>query len=103
MLKEKERIFENAFSLAGEIKRKAEEILGECEVYITGSFAEGRHNLSSDLDILIVSERIPERFSFDWYADFVKSLTDNSWINIHPVNRQKFKEVGRYYGKIIEV
>ncbi len=103
MLKEKEELFENALAVAEDIKRKAEKILGECDVYIAGSFAEGRHNLSSDLDILIVSGRIPEKFSFEWYADFVKRLTDNSWINIHPVNRHKFREVRRHYGKIIEV
>ena len=103
MLKEKERLFENAFSVAEEIKKKAQKILGECEVYITGSFTEGRHNFSSDLDILIVSDRIPQKFDFEWYASFVKSLTDNSRINIHPVNRKMFLRNRKLYGEVIEV
>ncbi|WP_307772164.1 MULTISPECIES: nucleotidyltransferase domain-containing protein [Archaeoglobus] len=43
------------------MKEKARKILGDCEVFIVGSFARGEHTLSSDLDILIVSSKIPEK------------------------------------------
>jgi len=37
------------------IARAGEEILGECEVYVFGSVAEGRAVGGSDVDVLIVS------------------------------------------------
>ncbi len=69
--------------IAAEVKERAEKILGNCEVFIVGSYARGEYTLSSDLDILIVSDRIPERFSFKWYVELVRSLTDDERVNIH--------------------
>jgi len=39
----------------------AKSILGQCEVYVFGSVVKGLNVGSSDVDILIVSDNIPER------------------------------------------
>ncbi|AKG91674.1 Nucleotidyltransferase domain [Geoglobus ahangari] len=103
MLRKNEDFFRNAKRIAAEIKERAEKILGDCEVFIVGSYARGEHTLSSDLDILIVSDRIPERFSFEWYVEFVRTLTDDDRINIHPVCRKKFRDVEKAYTPRIRV
>lgn len=38
------------------VKRIAKETDADCRVYLFGSVARGRHNVASDIDILIVSE-----------------------------------------------
>lgn len=103
MLRENEDFFRNAKRIAAEVRERAEKILGDCEVFIVGSYARGEHTLSSDLDILIVSDRIPERFSFEWYAGFVKALTDDDRVNIHPVCKKRFGDVEKAYTPRIRV
>jgi len=39
----------------------AKEILGSCEVYVFGSVAEGENTGGSDVDILVVCDKLPER------------------------------------------
>jgi len=41
------------------IAEAAEEIDGDAEVYLFGSAAEGRHLLSSDIDVLVVTDKSP--------------------------------------------
>ena len=65
MLDKNVEFFRNAFRLAKEVKERARKIFDDCEVFIVGSFARGEHTLSSDLDVLIVSEKIPEKFDFN--------------------------------------
>ncbi|MBC7110529.1 MAG: nucleotidyltransferase domain-containing protein [Archaeoglobi archaeon] len=102
-LKKNRELFERAEKIASEIKKKAKGIFEDAEVYITGSYARGEHTLSSDLDILIVSERIPEKFSFEFYRDAVIKLTDDPRVNIHLVNRRKFAELKKLYSPLIPV
>lgn len=44
------------------IAEAAEKVLGLCEVYVFGSVVEGRVTGGSDVDILIVAERLPGDF-----------------------------------------
>ncbi len=44
------------------IARAAVEVLGPCEVYVFGSVVEGRVTGASDVDILIVADRLPGDF-----------------------------------------
>lgn len=96
ILKKNRELFDRAFEIAAKIKSRAEKIF-RCEVYIVGSFAKNNHTLSSDLDILIVSDEIPEKLEFEWYSKIVKTLTDDTRVNIHLWNRKKFREVEKLY------
>lgn len=58
---------------------------------MVGSYAKGTYTLPSDLDILVVSDNIPEKLNFEWYKNTVKELTDDYRINIHLLNKKKFK------------
>ncbi len=103
LLEKNREFFEKAIEIAAKIGRKAEELFGSCEVYVVGSYARGEYKLSSDLDILIVSDRIPKKYNFDWYFSVVKKLTDDYRINIHLLNGKRFKEVERIYSPRIRI
>jgi len=45
------------------IAKAAGEVLGLCEVYVFGSVVEGRVTGGSDVDVLIVADRLPKNFS----------------------------------------
>jgi len=61
------------------------------------------HTLSSDLDVLIVSSKVPEKINFEEYCSIVNFLTEDSRINIHLINREKFGEMRKYYEPMIGV
>jgi len=48
------------------IAEAAEEVLGECEVYVFGSVAEDRATGGSDVDVLIVSVNTPRTNGGRW-------------------------------------
>ncbi len=102
-LERNRELFENAMEVAREIARKARALFGDCEVYIVGSYARGEHRLSSDLDVLIVSNHVPHRMDFEWYAGIVKKLTDDHRINIHLVSKKKFAELEKLYSPRIRI
>ena len=97
ILKKNKDLFEKAEEVARNIKRKAKELFEDSEVYIVGSYARGDFTLSSDLDILIVSDKIPEKLDFEWYCAVVKKLTDDNRVNVHLINKRKFMELERLY------
>ncbi|ADC65578.1 DNA polymerase beta domain protein region [Ferroglobus placidus DSM 10642] len=103
VLKKNRELFEKADEIAREVKERAKKLFDDCEVYIVGSYAKKEFTLSSDLDILIVSSKIPEKFSFEWYSEIVKSLTDDNRINIHLVSRKKFDNLKSLYRPRIPV
>ncbi len=103
LLEKNKEFFERVDEIAKDIARRAKEIFGSCDVYVVGSYARKEHKLSSDLDILIVSDRIPRKYSFDWYSIIVKKLTDDYRINIHLLNEKRFKEVEGVYSPRIKI
>ena len=44
------------------IAKAAEDVLGSCEVYVFGSVVEGRVTGGSDVDVLIVADRLSRSF-----------------------------------------
>lgn len=102
-LRENEDFFARAFEFAKEVKNRALEIFEDCEVFIVGSFARGEHKLNSDLDLLIVSEKIPNKLKFEDYCRVVKLLTDDDRINIHLLSKKRFEEMKRFYEPRIKV
>ncbi len=103
LLEENEKIFKEALNIAKNIAVKARELFEDCEVYIVGSFARKEYTLSSDLDILIVSNTIPEKIDFEWYYRIVKNLVDDYRINIHLLNKEKFRKLRKSYSPMIKV
>ncbi len=103
ILRRNEEFFRRAENIAREIKKRASEVLGDCKVYIVGSYARGEHTLSSDLDVLIVSDAVPERYSFEWYASIVRTLTDDPRVNVHLLNPKRFGELMTLYRPMKEV
>lgn len=51
---------------ASRIAGAAERLLGECEVYVFGSVAEGRETGGSDVDVLIICGGLPGRTLERW-------------------------------------
>jgi predicted nucleotidyltransferase len=102
-LEKNKEFFSRINDIAKEIEKKAKEIFEDAEVYITGSYARGEHTLSSDLDILIVSEEIPEKFTFEWYRDVIFRLTDDLRVNVHLLNRRKLSKLKKLYSPMIPV
>lgn len=60
MVREESRYRRDPQKLARAVKRVAEHILGEVRVYLFGSVAEGKDTPSSDIDIMVISSRVPE-------------------------------------------
>ena len=103
ILEKNREFFEKAFKIAKDISEKAKKMFEDCEVFIIGSFARGEHKLSSDLDILIVLDKIPDKIDFEFYSRIVKTLTDDPRVNIHLLNKRRFKEVDKIYSPRIKV
>lgn len=103
ILEKNREFFKEAFEIAKDIAEKAKKMFKDCEVFIIGSFARGDHKLSSDLDILIVSDEIPDKIDFEFYSRIVKALTDDPRVNIHLLNRRRLKEVDKIYSPRIKV
>ena len=103
LLEKNKELFENATNIAKEIAIKARELFKDCEVYIIGSYAKKNHTLSSDLDILITSTKIPEKINFQWYCEVVKTLTKDHRINIHLLNKKKLKNYKKIYTPMIKI
>jgi predicted nucleotidyltransferase len=62
--KRKERYFKNWRFYLKRIKREAKKILGKkTKVFLFGSFVKGNFRPESDIDVLIVSENLPENFN----------------------------------------
>lgn len=48
------------------IAEAAKRVLGDCEVYVFGSIVEEKATGGSDVDILIVSDKIPDKLGERW-------------------------------------
>uniref|UniRef100_A0A7V4KCT0 Nucleotidyltransferase domain-containing protein n=1 Tax=Fervidobacterium pennivorans TaxID=93466 RepID=A0A7V4KCT0_FERPE len=81
MLEKNREYFERAFDITKYIAEKAKKF-EECEVFIAGSFARGEHKHSSDLDILIFSDKIQDEIDLEFYSKTFKTLTGDPRVNI---------------------
>ncbi len=92
---------------AKRIANAARNILGDCEVYVFGSVVEGRATGGSDVDILIIADRLPRRIldrcaikvrieeeaGLPWYHPF----------EIHLVDRREASWYMRYIRKKVKI
>jgi len=58
--KKKQKYFKNYIRYAKIISQRAKRILNDAEVIIFGSIVKGNYSIESDIDILIISKKIPE-------------------------------------------
>ncbi len=91
------KIFEDLEENLGKVKSMVLELDPQAEVYLFGSVAEGRHTLSSDIDILIITEKNP----WELRAQLLKrGITDPYELHIHP---PKMLETYRRRGRLIKL
>jgi predicted nucleotidyltransferase len=56
----RKKYLDNYMSYVKIIKEKAKKLLNDAEVYVFGSIVRGNYNPMSDVDVMIVSEKIPD-------------------------------------------
>jgi len=99
---ERENFFENYIDYALKIKKEAEKILKDAEVIIFGSIVKGNwHPLKSDIDILIISDNLPDNWDKRRIIkNKIKSvLPSSSPFQIHLATK---KEYENFYKKFIK-
>ncbi|MGC8976595.1 MAG: nucleotidyltransferase domain-containing protein [Candidatus Ratteibacteria bacterium] len=99
---EREKFFENYKDYVLIIKRKAEKILKDVKIIVFGSIVKGNwHPLLSDIDILIISDEIPDDLEKRRIIKHkIKSiLPPFNPFQIHLATR---KEYENYYKKFIK-
>ncbi len=81
--------------------------LGDVEVYVFGSVAEGRWHGGSDVDVLVVSDRLPERLGerYRLWAEVWESLDLplHHPFEIHLVNRREAGFYRRHIRRMVRV
>ena len=89
------------------IAEAAENILGDCEVYVFGSIVENRATGGSDVDILIVSDKVPlrakERWKIKAEIEEIAGLPLYHPYEIHLVNKREAKWYMKHIKKKILV
>lgn len=89
------------------IAEAAKETLGSCEVYVFGSVAEGENTGGSDVDILIVCDKLPKRTKER--GKLKAKIEENTGLplyhpfEIHLVNRHEAEWYFRHCGKVIKI
>jgi len=83
-------IFSNLEKWLGTIHETVKEIDPKAEAYLFGSVAEKRHNLSSDIDILITTEHKPEEIITKLWKRGIKNPFEIHVIK--PSELQKYKQ-----------
>lgn len=58
IFEEKRKYFENYVDYCKQIKKISEELLGSCRVLVFGSVVKGSWSGLSDIDVLIISEKL---------------------------------------------
>lgn len=98
----KKKYFERVDYYAQKIKEKAIEILGQStRVFVFGSVAKGCWGPGSDIDILIVSDKLSQDWQENrWIRTKIKSKVDPfAPFQIHLARPEEFKE---WYQKFIK-
>ena len=90
VVNDEKKYFENYIDYAKKIKEIAEREVGGVKVMVFGSVVEGRATPKSDIDILIVSDRIPKDIRSRIRTKILKEIGLFSPFEIHIVNRKEF-------------
>jgi predicted nucleotidyltransferase len=88
------------------IKEAATEILKYAKFYVFGSFARGDYKVYfSDIDVLIVSDKISERMQerAEIKVEIIKRANANYIFQIHLVNSKEFEFYKKFVDKLLEI
>ncbi len=85
------------------IKEIAERYLKNPEVYVFGSFAENEHVLSSDIDVLIVSERVSPNDRVRIISDVYREFGYEHPFEIHICDSEGFEWYRRFAKRLIKI
>jgi len=98
---ERYKYIENLDYYLGKVRKIAEKHLGEVEIHIFGSFAEGKNAPSSDVDVLIRANDITPEKRNAVISEVYKKL--GSWhpFEIHIVDERGFDWYRRFCRKMI--
>ena len=92
---ERSRVLKEWRKYVPEIERAAAKLLGKVEVYVFGSAVRGELVGGSDIDILIVSDNVPEenieRAVLKTEIERLAKLPKNHPFEIHLANRKEAK------------
>jgi len=92
---------------ANSIGKAAKNLLGECETYVFCSVVEGKATGGSDVDILIVSDKIPEnsrgRGNLKAKIEEMAGLPLSHPFEIHLANKHDFEWYRRHIKKVVKI
>ena len=83
----RQEAFKNLPKYLKAIKNKVSELDPKAEVYLFGSVAEGKHNYSSDIDILIITTLYPANVMAELWKAGIK---DPFEIHVYPREKAGF-------------
>jgi len=94
--KERRKYFENYKHYARMIKDAVD--LKDVEVIIFGSVVEDKHTMASDIDVLIISDDVPERL--DERAEILMKINEVLGylhpFELHLITKKEFEWYGRF-------
>lgn len=103
--KENEKYFKNYKQYAKIAKRIAEKEIGKVKVFVFGSVVKKQHTPASDIDLLIVSEKVPEKMKAraEIVAKILRRIGLLSPFEIHLINEREFKWYKKFIDKKIAI
>ncbi|HOK80453.1 MAG TPA: nucleotidyltransferase domain-containing protein [bacterium] len=99
---ERKHFFENYLDYASRIKKEAKKILKDVEVIVFGSVVRGDwHPLNSDIDLLIISENMPDAWE---KRRIIRNKIKSFLPSFHPfqIHLVTKKEYENFYKKAIK-
>ena len=97
---ERFKYFENPDVYLKKIGEIAERHLGEVELYVFGSFVEGKSVPSSDIDVLVVSKNVNPENRIALMSDVYRELGYEHPFEIHVVDEKGFEWYRRFCKKM---
>ena len=101
MSKEKQRYFDDYMKYSKLIKQTSEEFLGNVEVFLFGSFVEGKHTMASDIDVLIISDNIKDRNKV--LLEINRALGIFHPFELHLITKKEFEWYKRFIKMLVKV
>ncbi len=105
MKREKEKYFKNYMKYAKRIKKIIRKKLPDAKVFVFGSVVKRTYTPLSDIDLLIVSKKMPKRISErnKLIEEVWKKIGVFSPFEIHLVNEKEFEWYKRFIDKMVRV